>query len=85
MFSGELTRIGYKPYPSKTNFVTIPFRSSQETKKVFAFLRKHDIIVLPPWDKEFTKMPRNTLRVSIGTDVQMQKFLSLFKTYVKNL
>lgn len=71
-FSQELAQQGYSPYPSKTNFLTIPFDSPQEAKKAFDFLESRDVIVLPPWDSEFTCMPPNTLRVTIGTPEQMR-------------
>src|SRR3989344_217604 len=84
MFSSKMTGLGYAPYPSKTNFATVSFDSPEEAKKVFDFLENRDIIVLPPWDSEFTGMPLNTLRITIGTEDQMRKVLIALEGYAKD-
>jgi len=63
--------MSYKALPSRTNFVTLELSNPSEAKKLFLFLETAGIRVLPPWNEEFSGMPKNMLRISIGTKEQM--------------
>ena len=79
-FIVRLKKIGYRVLPSSTNFVTIKLSNPMEAKNLFSFLEKAGIRVLSPWNEEFSGMPRNMLRISIGTKRQMD---SVFKALAK--
>ena len=79
-FTARLKKVGHLVLPSSTNFVTIELSNPSEAKKLFSFLEKTGILVLPPWNEEFSGMPRNMLRISVGTKRQMD---SVFKALAK--
>ena len=74
----ELGELGFKFQDSKTNFIFVT-HPDFDAKEIFAYLRNHNIIV-----RYFNK-PRidNYLRISIGTDAQMQRLIEVLKEFVK--
>jgi len=74
----ELSELGFLFGDSKTNFI-FATHPEYDAKELFSYLRNHNIIV-----RYFNK-PRidNYLRISIGTDAQMQRFIDVLKEFVK--
>lgn len=75
----QLTKLGFTFPDSKTNFI---FATHKEVpaKEIFEALKKEKIYV-----RYFNK-PRidNFLRISIGTDAEMQKFIEVLTEYLDN-
>lgn len=69
--SNELRNMGFTVYPSKTNFVFVT-HPTVPARDLFAGLREKGILV------RYFNLPRidNCLRVSIGTDEEMDAFLA---------
>lgn len=74
----ELIELGFTFPDSKTNFVFASHRSVP-AKEIFEALREQDIYVRF-WNKERIN---NSLRITIGTDEQMDIMLGFLKTYLK--
>ncbi len=76
----ELCNLGFQMPDSKTNFLFIT-HGKIAAKDLFDVLRKEHIYV-----RHFNK-PRisDYLRVSIGTDAEMDEFLRVLKTYMKEI
>ena len=70
----ELRKQGFRVYPSKTNFIFV-FHPTVPAKTLFAGLREKGILV------RYFAQPRidNCLRVSIGTDEEMDAFLNAMR------
>jgi histidinol-phosphate aminotransferase len=76
--SAALLRLGYEVIPSQANFIFI--RSPQKSgMHLFTFLREQDILV-----RHFNQLRiADFLRVSIGTDEQMDRVLAVCETFSK--
>ena len=74
----ELEKLGFSMLPSKANFVFATC-SKKNAKDIFEYLKEKNIYV-----RYFDK-PRinNYLRITIGTDEQMQKFINILTDYLK--
>lgn len=74
-----LREIGFTLGDSKSNFVFVSHRSVPASE-LFQMLREHDILV-----RYFSKPERisNYLRISIGTDEQMDRLLKVLREYLK--
>ncbi len=74
-----LTRMGFNVLPSKANFLFATNRFVK-AKHIFARLREMNIFV------RYFDMPKteNYLRITIGTDKQMQKFLEALEVIVND-
>ena len=70
----ELCKLGFQVYPSKTNFIFVS-HPIVPAKELFAGLREKGILV------RYFAQPRidNCLRVSIGTDEEMDAFLNAMR------
>ncbi|AHF08144.1 histidinol-phosphate transaminase [Desulfitobacterium metallireducens] len=68
--SDELGKMGFKVIPSKTNFIFIS-HPTVKAEELFLKLKEEAILV------RYFKQPRidNYLRVSIGSDIEMDRFL----------
>jgi histidinol-phosphate aminotransferase len=73
--TAELTDLGYKVIPSETNFFMVDIR--RPVGPVIQDFRRRQILVGRP----FPPMLQH-LRVSVGTDDEMQRFLAAFKQVV---
>ena len=74
----ELTRLGFTFTDSKTNFIFATHKSIP-AQEIFDVLRENQIFVRH-WNKERIS---NYLRISIGTDEQMQKLVGCLKEYIE--
>ncbi|MGL4790558.1 MAG: pyridoxal phosphate-dependent aminotransferase, partial [Anaerotignaceae bacterium] len=74
-FSEELRKLGFKVSPSHSNFVFVT-HETLVAKEIFEKLKEQNIFI------RYFNLPRinNHLRITIGTDEQMQKILEFFKT-----
>lgn len=74
----ELEKLGFSVLPSKANFVFATC-SKKNAKDIFEYLKEKNIYV-----RYFDK-PRinNYLRITIGTDEQMKKFIDILADYLK--
>ena len=74
----KLKELGFKVLESKTNFLFISHKE-KKAEEIFYKLRDNKILV------RYFKKPRldNTLRVTIGTDEQMDKFIETIKDIIK--
>lgn len=75
----ELKELGFTFPDSKTNFIFASHKSAP-AKELFEALREKDIYVRF-WNKERIN---NCLRITIGTDEQMDTMLSFLKEYLKD-
>jgi len=74
--TAELESLGYTVIPSETNFFMVDIR--RDVRPVIQEFRHNGILVGRPFP------PMNDhLRVSVGTDAEMDKFMGVFKTLVK--
>ena len=73
----ELTNLGFTVLPSSTNFL-FAAHESVPAEELFQMLREKHIYV------RYFKSPRiqNYLRITIGTDEQMEKFLAEVESYL---
>ena len=73
----ELRKIGFQVLPSKANFIFIAY-PTVPAKKLFAGLREKGVLV------RYFDQPRidNYLRVSIGTDQEMDDFLTAIRELI---
>jgi len=76
-FEKELHKLGFKTYPSAGNFVLVDF--GDVGPDLVANLAKHKIIVRDRGD-----IAPGHIRVSIGTQKQMERFLELIKRFLKS-
>lgn len=74
----ELEKLGFCVLPSKANFV-FATNNKKKAKDIFEYLKTKNIFV-----RYFNK-PRidNYLRITIGTDEQMKKFIDILTDYLK--
>lgn len=74
----ELKKLGFSFQDSMSNFI-FATHESRKAKEIFEALREHKIYV-----RYFNK-PRidNFLRISIGTDAEMQQLIAFLKDYLK--
>lgn len=73
----ELTELGFTFPDSKANFIFASHKSVP-AKEIYQALREQNIYVRF-WDKDRI---RNNLRITIGTDEQMDTMLAFLKTYL---
>lgn len=75
---GQLKKLGFKVLDSKTNFVFIS-HDKYSAEEIFTALREEKIFV------RFFNLPRisNYLRVTIGTDQEMEAFIRFLESYLK--
>jgi len=74
---GQLAELGFTFPDSKTNFVFASHKTIP-AKEIFEELKKHDIYVRY-WNKERLS---NSLRISIGTDEEMDKLIAFLTKYI---
>jgi histidinol-phosphate aminotransferase len=74
----QLKKLGFKVLESKTNFVFIS-HNKYSAEEIFTALREEKIFV------RFFNLPRisNYLRVTIGTDQEMEAFIRFLEGYLK--
>lgn len=70
--SADLVKLGYEVIPSETNFFML--RTGRQAREVIAEFRKRDIVVGRPFPPML-----EYIRVSIGTEEEMGKFMVAFK------
>ena len=75
----ELTALGFTFPDSKANFIFASHKSIP-AKEIYQALREQDIYVRF-WEKARIN---NSLRISIGTDEQMDTMLAFLRQYIKN-
>lgn len=75
----ELTALGFTFPDSKANFIFASHKSIP-AKEIYQALREQDIYVRF-WEKARIN---NSLRITIGTDEQMDTMLAFLKQYIKN-
>ena len=75
----ELTELGFTFPDSKTNFIFASHKTVP-AKEIFEALREKDIYVRF-WNKERIN---NSLRITIGTDEEMDTMLEFLRTYLKD-
>ena len=75
----ELVKLGFNVLDSKTNFVFV-IHKDKSAKEIFEYLKTKNIFV-----RYFSKPERinNFLRITIGTEEQMEKLISVLKEYLK--
>lgn len=75
--ANELTKLGFKVLNSKTNFLFIT-HTKKSAEDIFNYLKEEKILV------RYFKKPRldNSLRVTIGTDEQMDRFIECISKFV---
>ena len=75
----ELVKLGFNVLDSKTNFVFVTHKD-KSAKEIFEYLKTKNIFV-----RYFSKPERinNFLRITIGTEEQMEKLISVLKEYLK--
>ena len=73
----ELKKLGFSFRDSKTNFIFAE-HETEPAEKLYEMLKEHDIYV------RYFKKPRlsNYLRISIGTDEEMQELITLLKSQI---
>jgi histidinol-phosphate aminotransferase len=78
-FKEEMTRLGFSFEDSKSNFLFVTHESAN-AKDIFEAAKKADIFV-----RYFNK-PRidNYLRITIGTDEEMKKFVKFIEEFLNN-
>lgn len=78
-FAGELQALGFDVLPSKTNFVLVEPKGVT-AQALFSYLEAHKIYV-----RYFPKVDRisNKLRISIGTQAEMERVLDVIKELVE--
>ena len=74
--TAELASLGYASLPSETNFFMLPIR--RDVRPVIEAMRARGILVGRP----FPPMTQH-LRVSVGTQAEMDRFLTAFREVVK--
>ncbi len=73
-FIENISRLGFTPFRSYTNFVLVRFNNIAQTKNMWQGLHNRGIDVLKADDKEeFTGLNGLFLRFTIGTDDEMHK------------
>jgi len=75
----EMTELGFTFPDSKTNFIFASHKTVP-AKEIFEALREQDIYVRF-WNKERIN---NSLRITIGTDEEMDTMLEFLRTYLKD-
>lgn len=80
-FSEELKTLGFQFLPSKTNFLLVS-HPSLEIKELYNYLSSHNVYV-----RYFPKIARleNYLRITIGTQADMETVVGLFKTFADHV
>ncbi len=75
--ANELTKLGFKVLNSKTNFLFIT-HMKKSAEDIFNYLKEEKILV------RYFKKPRldNSLRVTIGTNEQMDRFIECISKFV---
>jgi histidinol-phosphate aminotransferase len=73
-----LVKLGFFVYPSQTNFVFARPASALTAQRWFEKLRKRNILIRW-WDADRI---RDSARVSIGTDQEMEKFLAATRQFL---
>ncbi len=74
----QLEKIGFTVLDSKTNFLFI-MHKNKKAEDIFNYLRENKVLV------RFFNKPKtdNWLRVTIGTDEQMDRFIKIIKDFVE--
>ena len=76
---GELARLGFTFPDSRANFI-FASHESVPAKQIYQALREKDIYVRY-WDKPSIS---ESLRITVGTDEQMDRLVEVLETYIKN-
>ena len=74
----ELTELGYRLTPGQANFFLIWL--GDRAKELVSFLGANDILVR---DRSNLAKMKGSVRVSVGSEEEMQKFLRLMRTFTK--
>ena len=81
-FTSRIKLLGFDFYPSQTGFVTLRLENSNNAKSLFRHLASHNIHTLAPQNHEFSGMPPNCLRITIGSPSQMQAVLKSLRVFI---
>lgn len=75
--TNELVKLGFNTTDSSTNFVFVTHKE-KKAKDIYEYLKSRNVYV------RYFNLPRinNHLRITIGTDEQMQRLIELLKEYL---
>ncbi len=82
-FVERIARAGYEAIPSVANFVVVDFRTREMTERVLQKMRENDILLLPPWDEEFSGLPDRYIRFVIGENDEMDAVANVLEAIRK--
>ncbi len=69
---------GIKYYPSSAGFHLLKFENNNRRDNFVNFLKEHGVLVRPRSD------PKNTVRVSMGVRKDTEKYIEVFKKYLRS-
>ncbi len=75
-FCRDLVACGYRVLPSQTNFVTLQLPDARSSTRLFERLRRMRIHVLPPGSDEFSGMPKEWVRITVGSDMENRNVIA---------
>ncbi len=79
--SAALVALGYDVMPSETNFVTWKMADKKAAIRLFKRLRSRRIHILPPGSDEFSGMPGNWLRITVGSEFENRLLIKAAKDW----
>ncbi len=82
-FGQDLDACGYHVLPSQTNFVTLQLPGASSSIRLFEYLRRRRIHVLPPGSDEFSGMPAEWIRITVGSDKENQAVVNALNLFAK--
>jgi histidinol-phosphate aminotransferase len=82
-FGKDLGACGYHVLPSQTNFVTLQLPDARSSMRLFECLRRRRIHVLPPGSDEFSGIPKEWIRITVGSDKENQTVVNALNLFAK--
>jgi histidinol-phosphate aminotransferase len=77
--SQELSKMGLQVVPSQANFLFARMKNAQQASGAYKFLKERNILI-----RYFSaRLLDDGIRVSVGTDAEIDAFLSALKEYLK--
>lgn len=85
---GELVRLGFEVIPSQANFVWARHASSRH-REIYQSLKDRKVLVrymvFPGWQESADSPPFDGLRITVGTDEQIDRFLEILAEVLAQL
>jgi len=78
-----MQQLNIKVFTSQTNFILADFLTSENTRRVWSYLKREGVYTFAAWGEEFSGLDQHYIRFTIGNQQEMSYVLLLLGQYQK--